>query len=95
MQFIVTANDYKDKEALNRRLSVRDEHLSFAKEMFEKGKWIFASALLDENGNMNGSVIACEFDSEDQLRNEWLNNETYIKNNVWEEVLVRKGKFAK
>lgn len=95
MEFIVIAHDHNDKEALERRLTVRDEHLSFARKMFDAGKWKFASALLDEDGNMNGSVIACEYDSEEQLRNEWLDNEAYIKNNVWGEVIVRIGKFAK
>ncbi len=94
MQFIVIAYDYKDEDSLKRRLSVREEHLKFAGKMFEKGNWLFASALLDENGNMNGSVIACEFSSEETLRKEWLNNEVYVKGNVWEKVMIKKAKFA-
>lgn len=95
MQFIVIAHDYKDNKALERRMAVRTEHLKFANEMFESGKWLFASALLDENGDMNGSIIGCQYESEIELRNEWLENEAYIKGNVWEEVIIRKAKVAK
>ena len=34
MQFLVIAHDYKDENALKRRLAVREEHLKFAGEMF-------------------------------------------------------------
>ncbi len=95
MQFIIIGYDYKDDKALERRLKHREEHLAFAKKMFAESKWLFASALLDDNGNMNGSVIACEFATEDELKSEWLNNEAYIKGNVWEKILIRKAKVAK
>ena len=95
MQFIVIAHDAKDEDALVRRLSVREKHLEFASKMFESGKWLFASALLDDKGKMNGSVIACEFESEDKLRKEWLDKEVYVIGNVWDEIIIRKAKFAK
>ena len=95
MQVIVLAHDAKDEEALERRLSVREEHLEFAAKMFQSGKWLFASALLDDNGNMNGSVIACEFESENELRKEWLDKEAYMLGNVWEDITIRKAKIAK
>ncbi|VAX29528.1 hypothetical protein MNBD_IGNAVI01-1473 [hydrothermal vent metagenome] len=95
MQFIVIAHDAKDEGALERRLSVREQHLEFAAKMFESGKWLFASALLNDNDKMNGSVIACEFPSEEELRKEWLDKEAYILGNVWENVIIRKAKFAK
>lgn len=95
MQFVVIAYDYKDKNALQRRLAVREEHLKFAEESFKSGKWHFASALLDNDGNMNGSIIACEYESETDLRELWLDKEIYVKGNVWEKVIIRKGKFAK
>jgi uncharacterized protein len=94
MQFAVIAHDYKDEKALERRLAVREEHLKFAEKMFEEGKWLFASALLDNNGNMNGSVIFCDYESEDKLKNEWLNNEVYVAGKVWENITIRKVKVA-
>jgi len=94
LQFIVIAHDAKDEGALERRLSVREQHLEFAAKMFENGKWLFASALLSDDGNMNGSVIACEFESENELRKEWLDKEAYVLGNVWEDIILRKAKIA-
>lgn len=94
MQFIVIANDYKDEKALGRRLAVREEHLEFAAKMFEQKKWLFASALLDDEGKMNGSVIACDFPSEEELKKEWLDKEAYVVGNVWEDITIRKAKIA-
>ncbi len=69
--------------------------MEFAAKMFASGKWLFASALLDDDGNMNGSVIACEFESENELRREWLDKEAYVLGNVWGDITIRKAKIAK
>jgi uncharacterized protein YciI len=95
MQFVVIAHDYKDNKAIERRLAVREAHLKYAGEMFGLGKWLYASALLDNEGNMNGSIIFCDYENEDQLRKEWLNNEVYVTGKVWEKIEVRKAKVAK
>ena len=95
MQFIVIAHDGKDEGALERRLSVRESHLEFALKMFDSGKWLFASALLDDEGIMNGSVIVCDFSSQKELEEEWLDKEAYVLGNVWEDVTIRKAKIAK
>ena len=95
MQFIIIAHDFKDDKALERRNSVREEHLKNASKMHDEGKLIFASALLDENGNMNGSVMAVDFPSEEEMRKEWLENEIYVTGKVWDKVMVRDAKFAK
>ena len=94
MQFVVIGHDYKDEKALERRMAVRDAHLKFAGEMFEQGKWLFASALLDEDGNMNGSIIFVDYPSQEVLRKEWLDNEAYITGKVWEKVIVKKAKIS-
>ncbi|MCB0744503.1 MAG: hypothetical protein KDC52_06180 [Ignavibacteriae bacterium] len=95
MQFVIIAHDYKDEKALQRRLSVREQHLKFADEMFKKGTWLFASALLDENGTMNGSIIFVDYENEQELRNQWLEKEVYVTGKVWEKVEIRKVKVAK
>ena len=95
MQFVVIAHDYKDNKAIERRLAVREAHLKYAHEMFGLGKWLYASALLDNEGKMNGSIIFCDYENEDQLRKEWLNNEVYVTGKVWEKIEVRKAKVAK
>ena len=95
MQFIVIAHDGKDEGVLERRLSVRESHMEFASKMFDSGKWLFASALLDDEGIMNGSVIVCDFSSQKELEEEWLDKEAYVLGNVWEDVTIRKAKIAK
>lgn len=95
MQFAVIAHDYKDEKALERRMAVREEHLKFADEMHRQGKWLYASALLDDDGKMNGTIVFCDYPSETELRKEWLDNEVYVTGKVWEKVAVRKAKVAK
>lgn len=94
MQFIVVAHDGKDKNALKRRMKVREDHLKFAEEMFDQGKWLYAAALLDDNGKMNGTMIVCDFESRDHLEEEWFDKEPYILGDVWEEIIVSKAKVA-
>ena len=59
MQFIVMAYDYKDKNALTRRLAARDQHLKFAKEMFDKKRWVVsaAAAAVLAGGNVYGGDV--------------------------------------
>ena len=94
MQFIVVAHDGKDKNALKRRMKVREDHLKFAEEMFDQGKWLYAAALLDDNGKMNGTMIVCDFESREQLEEEWFDNEPYILGDVWEEITVSRARVA-
>lgn len=95
MQFIIVAHDYKDEKALDRRQSVREKHLLNAQKMYDDGKLLFASALIDESGNMNGSVMAVDFSSENEMRKEWLDNEVYVTGKVWDKITVRDAKVAK
>jgi len=94
VQFVVIAHDYKDNKALDRRLAVREEHLKFAGEIFNEGKWLFASALLNDDEKMNGTVIFCDYQSEEELRTQWLDKEAYVIGNVWEDIIIRKARVA-
>ena len=51
------------------------------------GKVICAGGLLDDRGNMKGSVLIMEFDREELLR-QYLDSEPYIREQVWETVEV-------
>ncbi|MBF0303877.1 MAG: hypothetical protein HQK73_12620 [Desulfamplus sp.] len=94
MQFIVIAYDGTDENALERRMAVREAHLKTASEMSSSGKWLYATAILNDEGNMCGSMIVCEFDSLDALKSEWLKNEPYMVGNVWKEVEIKQAKVA-
>ncbi len=87
MQFIVTGFDAEDDKALERRTSARDAHLKLVEEMIEKGHDLYAAALLDESGNMKGSMMVVEFPSKNEL-DAWLEIEPYIVNNVWQRVEI-------
>ena len=93
MQFIVTGYDGNDDKALERRMNAREAHLNMVDEMIEKGHDLYAAALLDESGNMKGSMMIVEFASREQL-DAWLKVEPYIINNVWQRVEIVECKVA-
>ena len=89
MHFLITAFDGKDSEAGTRRNNVREQHLEGAKKLIKERKLLYAAAILDDNGNMIGSVMIVDFTSKEALSEEWLNNEPYIVGNVWEETDIK------
>ncbi|WP_320043384.1 YciI family protein [uncultured Desulfobacter sp.] len=94
MQFIVIGRDGTDENALERRMAAREAHLETAKKMHESGNWLYAAAILDDNGKMAGSMIVCDFESREALEKQWLDNEAYVKGNVWETVEVKQAAVA-
>ena len=83
MQFVITA--YDGENALERRRAARPRHLEGAAKL---GKHILCGGgLRDEEGKMKGSVMVMDFESREELDN-YLNNEPYILENVWERVEV-------
>jgi uncharacterized protein YciI len=93
MQFLVLGYDGKDGEALARRMAVREAHLSRLKENTEKGHILFASAILDEEGKMIGSMILCEYPTRTDLEEEWLNTEPYLQGKVWHQLQVHRAQI--
>ncbi len=87
MQFLVLAYDGKDEEALQRRNAVRQAHLALADHMATSGQQLYATALLNEAGNMMGSAIICDFPSREEL-DVWLAQEPYVTGNVWKQIEV-------
>ena len=93
MQFMITAYDGTDPEALERRLRVREDHLAGAKHLKESGQFIAGGAILDGHGKMVGSTLYMDFESRDKL-NEWLDSDPYVVNGVWLDVKVDPIKLA-
>lgn len=79
MQYLVIA--YDNENALDRRLEVREAHLEGTKRYLEEGKFISVAALIEDD-QMVGSTLMVDFESQDEI-DEWLANEPYVKNNVW------------
>ncbi len=94
MQFIVLGYDGTDNKALERRMAVRQDHLKLAQKMFDEGKWLYASAILDDDGKMIGSMIVCDYPSRAELEEHWLKIEPYVLGNVWKNVTVHRAMVA-
>lgn len=88
MQFIVTGYDGADEAAMDRRMAAREAHLKLFRETYEKGTFLFGSAILNEEGRMIGSMIVCDFPSRKALEEEWLNSEPYVVGDVWRRVEI-------
>ena len=85
MQFIVIAHDYKD--GLERRLKVRGRHIELGDKLVLDGKALYGVALLDNKGDMRGSVYIMDFPSRNELDG-WLKTEPYVVGKVWEKIEV-------
>ena len=94
MQFIVLGYDGADENAPERRLAARESHLKLGKELFDRGLWLYAAAMLRDDGRMIGSMIVCEFASREELETEWLKKEPYILGNVWKKIEVSRAQTA-
>ena len=94
MQFMVIAYDGTDKDALARRLAVREAHLKLGKELYAAGKWLYAAGILNEAGTLIGSMIVCDFPSREELKQQWLEKEPYITGHVWQKVDIHRVQVA-
>lgn len=85
MQFVVMA--YDGENMLDKRMEVRPKHLEGMKELGEHV--ICAGGMLDENGKLMGSTLIMEFDDRSGV-DEYLRNEIYVREHVWEKITVEK-----
>jgi uncharacterized protein YciI len=92
-QYLVTAYDYTDTEALQRRMNVRPHHLDAAKDLKANGNYVLGGAILNEDGKMIGSVMILQFETEEALE-AWKQNEPYITQKIWESVDVKPFRVA-
>jgi len=90
MQFIVTAYDFVDEDAINRRLENRKAHLAGIEEMLKQGTFLSGGAILNKEGKMIGSSAHVEF-SERSKVDEWIKSDPYTTGKVWENVDVSEG----
>ncbi|MFT3702702.1 MAG: YciI family protein [Agriterribacter sp.] len=86
-QYVIIAHDGNDADALNRRMKARPAHLDTARKLKTNNNFIIGGAMLDKQQQMNGSVMIVEFENEEKL-NEWMQNDPYMVNNVWQQVTV-------
>ena len=92
-QYIVTAYDYTDTEALQRRMNVRPHHLDGAKELKATGNFIIGGAMLNDEGKMIGSTMILQFETEEELQ-AWQQSEPYITQKIWKTVDIKPFRVA-
>ncbi|ORZ22333.1 hypothetical protein BCR42DRAFT_405963 [Absidia repens] len=82
--FAVIARDHGGEECLQRRLSVRREHIENAQKSYVKGTLRSGGALLDndKDGKMVGSLMIIEAESLEKAH-KFVEGDIYVKNNVW------------
>jgi len=92
-QYLITAYDYTDAGALDRRMQVRPHHFEGARELKKNSNFVFGGAILNDEGKMIGSVMVMQFETEEQLEN-WKQTEPYIIQKIWERYEIRPFKVA-
>lgn len=93
MQFLLVAYDFKDIDAFDRRMKIRDEHLKKISILKRNGEFLFGGAILDNEEKMIGSMIVYDFPDKQSLDIK-LKDEPYITGRVWEKVEIRPFRLA-
>lgn len=88
MNFLIIAHDFRDPQALSRRMKHRPAHLEGVKRMKAEGTFVEGGAMLDDDGGMVGSMVLVEFPSRADV-DAWLAVDPYVTGQVWEHVTVR------
>lgn len=94
MQFLLLAYDGTDEGALERRMKARPEHLEKIALIKKSGQFLLGGAILNDNGQMIGSMIVYEFPDRNTLDN-YLKDEPYVVHRVWERIEILPYRLAK
>ena len=85
MERIVLAYDGTDEGALERRMAHREAHLALIKEL--RPYLIHGGALLNDDGQMIGSMIITNFPTQQAFDN-WMAREPFITQKLWSDVKI-------
>jgi uncharacterized protein YciI len=92
-QYLITAYDYTDEGAFDRRMNVRPHHVDGAKDLKATGNFVIGGAMLNDEGKMIGSTMILQFENEEELE-AWKQREPYITQKIWESVDIKPFKVA-
>jgi uncharacterized protein YciI len=87
MLYVVIAHDADEPGTFERRMDIRPAHMANGEKMMQAGTFLFGGAILDGAGKMAGGVLVVNFDTREGVE-EWLREEPYIVNKVWDRVEV-------
>ena len=93
MHFIVIARDGTDDLAPSRRAAVRGQHLSEIAPLVASGTVQLGGAILDEAGEMIGSVMLIQAISPDAVRS-LLERDVYSTAGVWQRLEILPFRIA-
>ncbi len=92
MLYAIFARDIPDSVAT--RSATRERHMAYLKPLVDRGRVMLAGPLpaVDStepgSAGMYGSLLIVEFDSLDEAQ-DWANNDPYLTEGVFEEVIVK------
>ncbi len=86
MKYVIHAYDHP--ASLDRRMAVRPAHLDYVRQLKANGQFILGGALLDPDGQMIGSMLMLDLESDEQLR-QYLLTDPYIVERVWDRIDVK------
>lgn len=92
-QYLVSAFDFTDEQALERRMNARPLHLETMKKLKFSNNYILGGATLNDRGQMIGSSVIVQFETDQQL-SAWLAEEPYLLHKVWEKVDIKPFRVA-
>lgn len=78
---------------LEKRLAARAEHMAGLKVEKAANRIVDGGAILDEAGNMAGSVVLCQFDSRADL-DAYLQREIYARDGIWGDIEIIEMRFV-
>jgi uncharacterized protein len=93
MQFLVVARDGTDEDALERRRRTRPTHLDSIRPLVDAGNVLVGGALLNESGDMIGSMLLVEFPDREGV-DAWLAGDPYVTAGVWQDIEVQPFRTA-
>ena len=88
MQFVVIARDGTDPDAVARRQAVRPTHLDGIQPLMDAGHILTGGAMLDDDGNMRGSVGLGRLPVPREELDAWLDHDPYVTGGVWQQIEV-------
>jgi uncharacterized protein YciI len=88
MHYVIHAYDHTDANALDRRMDVRPAHINYVRELKAQGQFVLGGALLDPEGQMIGSMLILDLESDEQLTH-YLSHDPYIVQGVWDKIDVK------
>jgi len=93
MQFLVIAKDGTDEGAVDRRQRTRPTHLESIGPLVEKGNVLVGGAILNDAGDMIGSMLLVEFPDREGV-DDWLSRDPYVTDGVWQDIEVHPFRTA-